>query len=245
MLFRGLLFAGISFSVLGQAPAGDHEALKHALGLSDSQLSQLQQGRVEERRRLAIDRGTTDTSLPTPAGRILDDSQIARLAVIEKALNHQAAAEAIVLGLISAQQWPGGPESLCYYSISNYAYKKVDALGLGLTDSQVRQFEQLEQAARGHLDAQIIEKEKRRSELLRSGIRADSPTVVQLVSDISKLWDQTARTGTQHPQRDLARAVLDDAQKAKFAAFGTALQLASEALDLALIHHAFGVPLCH
>ena len=194
MLFRGLLFAAISFSVLGQVPAGDYEALKHALGLEDAQLQRLQQRRqqLQQRRPLgpgiyrgdrmeAARVGTYMANRPTQTedslrDRILDDSQRAKLAVIEKGLNYQTAAEAIVLGLISVEQWPGG---LCFYPISSYTDKRLDALELGLTDSQVRQLEQLERAAREPFYTQIKEKEKRRSELSTSGIPADSPVIVQ------------------------------------------------------------------
>ncbi len=137
---------------------------------------------------------------------------------------------------------------MCYQPIFNYLYyfKDVDVLKFGLSDSQVRQLVQLKRAAREPLYAQIKEKEKRRSELLSSGISADSPAVVQLVSDISKLWEQVARTSVTRPPRDLALAVLDEAQRAKVAAFETALQLASEAIDLGLIPDTTkGEVLCH
>ena len=73
--------------------------------------------------------------------RVLDRSQQAKLAAIENVLNrYHAASEAIVLGLISVRQWPGAP--LCYYPIRTFASE------FGLSDSQVRRFEQLEQSAR-------------------------------------------------------------------------------------------------
>src|SRR2546425_6840171 len=112
MLFRGFLFAVISLSLLGQVSAGDHEALKRALGLSDSQLQRLQETRgwrLRERFQLerrwiyarALARGAVDAAdMPPWRGDlvedpILDDSQRAKLAMIEKGLDHQAAAEAI------------------------------------------------------------------------------------------------------------------------------------------------------
>lgn len=243
MLIRGLLFAAMSFSVIGQVSGDRYEPLKRALGLSDSQMSQLQrrssaaititqptptaQPAINVARRAS---GNTSTDRPKQAAdslrdRILDHSQRAKLALIENVLDrYDAASQAIVLGLISAQQWPGG--SLCYYPIRTYPSE------FGLSDSQVRQFEQLQQAAREPLYAQIMQKENHRLELLNSGIRADSLTVVQLVSDISKLRKEAADT---KPQRDLALVMLDDGQKAKLAEFETALQLASEGIELGLI----------
>ncbi len=69
----------------------------------------------------------------------VDQSQKAKLEEIEKVLHRwDDASQAIALGLISAQQWPGS--TLCYYPIRPYSSD------LGLTDSQIRQLEQLQQA---------------------------------------------------------------------------------------------------
>jgi hypothetical protein len=246
MLFRGLLSTVTSLSVLGQVSGNRYEALKQALGLRDSQVWQLQQ----------VSRAAITINRPTPAAArrainrtnvltqngyslrdpILDDSQQTKLAVIEKVLDRSDTASlAITLGLISAQRWPG--RSLCYYPIRAYASE------LGLSESQVWQLERLQQAAREPLYAQITEKENRRLEFLNSGGSADSPTVVQLISEISKLQKQAAET---RPERDLALAVLDDTQKAKLAAFETALQLAREAIELGLTPDPpKGEVLCH
>jgi len=234
MLFRGFLLAAVSFSVMGQVSGDRYEPLTRALGLSDSQMSQLQRRSPAAititQPTTTAQRTITRTDLLKQAAdslrdRILDHSQQAKLALIENVLDrYDAASQAIVLGLISAQQWPGG--SLCYYPIRTYASEFC------LSDSQVRQFEQLQQAAREPLYAQIMQKENHRLELLNSGISADSLIVVQLVSDISNLRKQAADT---RPRRDLALAMLDDGQKAKLAEFEIALQLASEAIELGLI----------
>ena len=122
MLSRGLLLAAISISVQAQVSGDPSAALKHALGLTDSQVWQLQQ---ERPRALAIeptttpafrsalkvgDRSASNTaSQPTQAEdslrrRLLDDSQQVKLAVIEEVLHRSdAASGAIVLGLIGAQ----------------------------------------------------------------------------------------------------------------------------------------------
>jgi hypothetical protein len=246
MLFRGVLFAAISFSALGQLSADRSEALKQVLGLSGSQMWQLQQRRpkmlamnqtVPLDARRAIYRGSLQKqTADSLRDQVLNDSQRAKLAVIQKVLqNWHLASAAIVLGLISPQQWPGG--TLCYYPIPTYSSE------LGLSGSQVRQFEQLQQAAREPLYAQIKEKENNRLELLNSGVSADSPIVVQLVSEIARLRNQVALAS---PRRDRALAILDDAQKAKLAAFETDLELASQAIELGLIPIPLkGEVLCH
>jgi hypothetical protein len=106
----------------------------------------------------------------------------------------------------------------------------------------VLQFERLQQAAEEPRIAQIWERMNRRSEFLNSGGSADSPAVVQLLSEISKLQEQVART---RPERDLTLAVLDDTQRAKFAAFEAALPLAKDAIELGLITPKGGELLCH
>lgn len=126
---------------------------------------------------------------------------------------------------------------MCYYPI------RADASEFGLSDVQVGRFEQLKLAAREPLETQIAQIEKHRLELLHSGLSAESPAVAQLVADMSKLHQQSAET---RPPRDLLLAVLDDGQKAKLSAFETALQVASEAIDLGLIPYPLkGEVLCH
>ena len=111
----------VALSLLGQESGKRYDALKQALGLSDAQLSQLQQKR--------------------PTG--LDDSQRAKLAEIKKVWDRwDAAALAIEFGLIDEKQWTGG--ALCdFYPIRSYAYAKE----LGLSDAQAQQLEQLRQAS--------------------------------------------------------------------------------------------------
>ena len=167
---------------------------------------------------------------------ILDDSQRTKLAEIKKVLDRWGAAElAIELGLIREQQWPGGTR--CPVRSSAYAAE------LGLTEFQIREFDQLRHDALEPFWVQIREDEARRMKLLDSGVSADSPAVVELISDASRLQAQVAKTGPPH---DLALAVLDGAQRANLAAFETALQLASEAIELGLIPKpAMGEVLCH
>jgi len=166
----------------------------------------------------------------------LDDTQRAKVAEIEKVLSRQkAACQAIGLGLISREQWQGGP--LCHCQLQTYASE------FGPSGSQVRQLEELQRTAREPIHAQISERENHRSELLNSGIGADSPAVVRLASEIAELRGQFERTV---PQRALVLAVLDDAQKAKLGALEAALELAREAIDLGLIvDNRGGEALCH
>ena len=57
---------------------------------------------------------------------------------------------------------------------------------------------------------------------------------------------EAAQAKDVKPRRDLALAVLDDAQRANLAAFESALELASDAVELKLIAApAKGEPLCH
>jgi len=212
MLFRFLLFAvtwlSVAWGVPGQESGDHYEALKQALGLSDAQVSRLQQR--------------------SPAA--LDDSQKSKLAVIRKTLDRwDAATVTIGLGLIREQQWPGSTQCMIYQirAYASFAY----ATELGITPSQIEQFEQIQRAAGEPLWAQVREKDRQRSELLHSGVSKDSPAVVQLGSDIDRLQAQA----TARPRHDLALAVLNAAQRTKLAAFETALQAASEAIDLGLI----------
>src|ERR1700689_1880208 len=94
-----LLFAAPSLSVLGQAPADRYDALKQALGLTDSQMSQLQQKSPapiaadpapRSASRSAGDFGRLQFPPPWDSSRrdrILDSSQQTRLAAIEKVLS--------------------------------------------------------------------------------------------------------------------------------------------------------------
>ena len=266
-LFRGFLFISISFTVLGQVAPERYDALKQALGLTDSQVSQIKERRLWQlqawrspareiagqsrstRPAGARQLGEADQAVPTLArptsyrlyfrGRpdllrqsvdslrdqTLDDTQRAKVAEIEEVLSRQkAACQAIVLGLISREQWHGGP--LCHCQLQTYASE------FSPSGSQVRQLKELQRTAREPIHAQISERENHRSELLNSGIGADSPAVVRLASEIAELRGQFERTV---PQRALVLAVLDDAQKAKLGALEATLELAREAIDLGLI----------
>jgi hypothetical protein len=203
--FSLLLFLALSFSCLGQVLGDHYQTLKDALGLSDSQVRELHTGSLQL--------------------RILDDSQRARLTAIEKVFqSYELASQAFTLGLISERQWRG--TSLCYYPITSYASE------LGLSDSQVHKFHQLQHDAREPFNAHIAEKENHRLGLLNSGISADSPTVTQLMSDIGKLQKEAADA---RPPRHFVLAILDDARKARFAEFETALHVATDAIELGLI----------
>lgn len=236
MLFRSVLLLAVGISAFGQ---GKFEALRTALGLTDSQMRELRkeppapiapapQGSASAGRRPGAFSGreaypvTLQRALQNP---ILDAMQLAELAEIPKVLDRwRAASEAIVTGLISAQQWPG--QTLCLYPIH------ANNSEFNLRDAQLQQLTRLQQAAREPLEAPIAEKEQARLDLLISGLRADSPAVVQAVADISKLRQQWSATV---PPRDLARAVLDDAQKTQLEALEAALELVREAIELKLI----------
>ncbi len=239
----------VALIVLGQESGGRYDALKQALGLSDAQVSQLQQTPPKAIVRpaptgsaVAIYQAGRFSGMPrqlTPSEdslRVLDDAQRAKLAVIQKVLDRLGAATlAIEFGLISEQQWPGSAQCPVRYD----AY----AAEFGLSESQMRQLERLTQAAREPLWAQLRAYDMQRSEVLNSGVSADSPTVVQLGSEENNLQAQIGKT---RPPHDLALAVLDEAQKAKLAAFETGLQLAREAIELGLIPKpVMGEILCH
>lgn len=210
-----------ALGLLGQESASHYDALKQALGLSDAQLSQLQQKSSAPVVRPAPTANPGPTAIyPAPAERqagnfaqmarlllgpnedslrVLDDSQRAKLAAIQKVWDRwDAVAFAIQYGLIDEKLWPGGSASICFNSsIRSYAYTKE----LGLRETQMKQFDQLKQ------DAQA--------------------------------------THTR-PPLDSALAVLDETQRANLAAFETALQVANEAIKLKLIPvPAHGEVLCH
>jgi hypothetical protein len=239
MLFRVLLLTAVG--AWGQAR---FEALKDALGLTEMQIWQIQQpkpvaivpsGIASAARRPGIPfnppmdySASLDRALQNP---ILDASQQAGLAEIVKVLKRwNMASEAIVAGLIDARQWPGS--TLCLYPLHVFASE------LHLSDAQVAQLETFRRAAREPLETQIAEKEKARAALPDP----KSPAVIELTADISKLRQQLAVAA---PPRNLALAILNDAQKVQLAALETALQLVSEAIDLKLIPDPpKGEPLC-
>ncbi len=152
-MLRRVLFAIMSVTLLGQTPSGQFDAIKSALGLTDSQLAQLQQKPAAPVARPAPAGNPTPTPL-YPAGgfsgrmrqaqneaalRLLDDSQRARLAEIGKILNRgDEAAFAIGLGLITDAQWPGG----CLCAVRGYR----DAADLGITDAQAQLLDRIMQS---------------------------------------------------------------------------------------------------
>jgi hypothetical protein len=248
---RAFATLGIALTVLGQESGNHYDALKQALGLSDAQLSQLQQIKSAPVARPAPTGGSVAIY---PAGgfrrmpaqnevslRVLDDSQRAKLAAIQRVLDRWDAAEVTIgLGLIEKKQWPG--ELPCFVSYPIARYGTFDyASELALTSFQIEEFEQIQRDASEPLWAQVRAKVRQRSELLNSGAGEGSPEVVELGSEIDRLQAQT----NARPRHDLALAVLDATQKAKLAEFETALQAASEAINLGLIPKHVGEPLCH
>ncbi len=221
----GVLFAATLLNVLGQESQRSFDALKQALALSDSQLLQLQKNRPAGR----INPGLREEAARLQS-EILDDSQKTTLAAVARVLDRwEAASLAIDLGLIREEQWPGS--TLClHYPIEAYASNPYTS-EIGLIPSQIEQFRQTQRDVNKPLWAQVREKAMQRSELLASGISADSHSIVELGSDINKLQAQISAK----PRHDLAMAVLQPIQKAKLAAFENELQLAQEAIELGLI----------
>jgi hypothetical protein len=237
-MFRVLLFTA-AVGVYGQ------QALKDALGLTEMQIWQLQQ----EKKPIAVvpsgiasaARRSGDFALPRPYKEslsealhnpILDASQQAKLAEIVKVMDRwRAASEAIAMGLIRAEQWPG--DSACLpYPIRAFPSE------FDISDAQLEQLERLQQATQEPLWVQIRAKDMARSALLDS----KSPAAAQLSADIHRLSQQLAAT---RPPRDLTLAILSDAQKAKIAAFEADSKLTREAIELKLIPTpVYGEPLC-
>jgi hypothetical protein len=87
--------------------------------------------------------------------------------------------------------------------------------------------------------------EKKRRDLRDRGRSEDAPEITALVEEVTQLrkqWEETALP------RDRVLAVLNDAQKAKFAAFESDLELAREAVELHLIRQTredLAEVLCH
>jgi hypothetical protein len=256
-LFCGLLLVATSVSMPGQESRRPYEALQQALGLSDAQISQLEQIRSAPSASsgpsanqpapaarhpmagspAAVDRPTQGGS--SPQDRLLYDSQRSKLAEIAKVLDRSDAADLTIgLGLINQRRWPG--DTLCFPGAIRVYASYPYAAELGLTPSQVTRFEEIQRDASAPLWAQVREKVMQREELLHSGATADAPAVAQLGSDMNKLQAQI----NARPRQDLARAVLDGTQRAKLAAFETVLQLAHEAIELGLIRPRVGDPLC-
>jgi hypothetical protein len=134
---------------------------------------------------------------------------------------------AMVLDLTSAYQWP--------------RHQCPGETGAGsdlyLTSSQLAQLQEQRQSAGPSLAPEIAWREWRWNMSLNYGW-PDPPAVVRAVSELPALREQAAK------RRDLALAVLDDAQQAKLAEFEAALQLLSEARGLRLIPLLGGGELC-
>jgi hypothetical protein len=224
MLFRALLLTA-AVSAFGQ------QALKDVLGLTEMQIWQLRQekpapvvprGTASAGRRpgdFAATRPYKDSLNEALQNPILDPSQQAKLAEIVKVLDRwRAASEAIAMGLIRAEQWPG-PSACLPYPIRAFPSE------FDISDAQLEQLERLQRAAEAPLWVQIKEKAMARSE-----------------ADLNKLNQQLAAT---RPPRDLTLAILNDAQKAKVAAFELDSKLTREAIELKLIPTpVYGEPLC-
>jgi hypothetical protein len=151
----GFLLLAASFWAPAQESANRFPALKSALGLSDTQVSQLQHLPPPATQKTAPVRpGAVAIYSPRPrmpiqsaanedALRILDDSQRDKLAAIDKLLDRwDEAAVTVGLGLIEEKQWPGGVVCVIYplRAYTSLAY----ASELGLTPSQVDQFERMQ-----------------------------------------------------------------------------------------------------
>jgi hypothetical protein len=224
MLFRSVLLIAVATGVFGQ------QALKDALGLTEMQIWQLRQVKpipVAHGDRAAAGRRPGDFAVMRPDEESLDEAlhnpildavQQAKLTEIVKVLNRWAkASEAITAGLIDAGQWPGS--ALCLYPIPTYASE------FHLSDSQVQRLEQLKRAAREPLETQIADKAANRSTM-----------------EIARLYQQL---GATRAPRELALAVLDDAQRTQLATFEVGLKLVREAIELKLIPvPPRGEPLC-
>jgi hypothetical protein len=182
---------------------------------------------------LALSLGGQDRYAPlrnklgvTDSQSSLSAAQRAKLSDIVQVLTHSdMAAGAIVMGLMAAGDWPA--HFACpLYRIGAYA-REFD-----LSDDQVSRLEELEIAARQpNLERQQSLRTRHR-QLADSGTREDSPEVAALMADLKATMKRYAET---RPPRDAAWAVLNDAQRARLAAFESDLELAGEALELHLI----------
>jgi hypothetical protein len=161
----------------------------------------------------------------------MDDSHRARLTEIAKVVERpEVAAMAIDIGLIRQAQWPGGTDSLCHHPFSYYYYSSPYLADFGITKSQIQQIAGMLSVANEPLVAQVREKAMQRQALLDSGVRSDSPAVVQLGSDSLHLQQQI----NSRPPRDLVMSVLNSDQKRKLGEFEKELSLAREAVELGL-----------
>ena len=156
----------------------------------------------------------------------LNPAQQWKLAEIAKVLQrYQTSAGAVVLGLMDAEEWPSGWACGLNSNINAYA-KEFD-----LTAEQVTRLGQLQQDVRQRAVDGIREIENRYAKLMPGqGIPpAEWATVQQETAKLVKRRDEA------RPPRDLAMALLNEAQKTQFAAFRSDLELAREALALHLV----------
>jgi hypothetical protein len=190
----------------GQQSSDRYGPLIRALALTDAQVAQFH-----------------DNLGPS----MLDGTQRVRLAEIARVLQrYDTSASAIVLGLMDDKEWPSGWPCFVPNARADVYSKEFD-----LTAEQVRQFQQLQHDVRLRAVDQITEAGKRLGKLL-PGQRLPPSEWVTLQEETAKCVKQRDEA---RPPRDLAMAVLDEAQKAKLAAFRADLELAREALELHLI----------
>jgi hypothetical protein len=220
-LVHSWLLAAMSTSLAAQGPDSQYDALKNALALSDVQIAQCRQNSATPTAYHAWDRPLL------PAAHVLNDAQRAKLAEIAKVLGRfQTSAGAVVMGLIPASDWPTG-----WPCVSPDSRIAVYAKEYDLTDDQVNRLEQLQHDVRQQAVDGLMEIGRRAWKLWASGAQTPSDTAA-LLEETARLVKQRDEAG---PPRDLALAVLNDAQMAKLAAFRHDLELAREALELHLI----------
>jgi len=171
------------------------------------------------------------------AGAALNGAQQVKLAEIAKVLERfGTAGSAALMGLISVHDWPTGWP--CPLEAISYYAREFD-----LSTTQIAQFEKAREDVRQSILDQVLPKQRRRRELLDSGATENSPNVVELTSELSKLRKEYAEA---KPSHEFALSVLNDAQKEKAAAFESDLELARQALELHLIRvPALPEVLCH
>jgi hypothetical protein len=139
---------------------------------------------------------------------------------------YDTAASAIVLGLMDAEEWPSGWPCFVPNARADVYSKEFD-----LTAEQVRRFEQLQQDVRQQAVDKLWEIGNRYAKML-PGERL-APSEWAAVEKETAKW--VKQRDEARPPRDLAMAVLSEAQKTKVAALRSDLELAREALDLHLI----------
>jgi hypothetical protein len=190
---RALLFLTLLASATAQQ--NHYDALKNALALTESQISEIKRASYPwrtARTRRYKDRLEGALNNPT-----LDTSQRAKLAEIVKVLDRwKMVSESIAAGLIDPRQWPG--VTLCVFPIRAFPAE------LALSGSQVSRLEELERTAPFRL--------------INTGDLKPFPS------------PEAARQ-----RRNLALAILNDAQKSKLAAFELDLKIVQEAIALKLI----------